>query len=140
MRQRVFGIEVQDRAECCQRTVRIAELKEGDAQFKVGGEALRVEFNRAAIERHRAFQVAFLKEHLGAVMGNSGCLRSVLSLSVGTNGGSKKKKNKQASHILCDSGSSDTVDHKNRFFLPTTQVLHQFEALMSYCFQQPCSL
>ena len=110
MRQRVFGIETQDRAECCQRTVHIAKLKEGDAQFKVGGEALRVELNRAAIERHRAFQVAFLKEHLGAVMGNSGRPGSVLSLSIGTGGGSKKKKKQQAGHILCDSGSSNTAD------------------------------
>ena len=92
MRQRVFGIEAQDRAECRQRTVRIAELKEGDAQLEVGGEALRIEFNGAAIEWHRALQVALLKEHLGAVMGNGGCLRSVLSLSVGANGSSKQKK------------------------------------------------
>ena len=111
MRQRVFGIEAQDRAECCQRTVRIAELKESDAQFEVGGEALGVELNRTAIERHRALQVALLKEHLGAVMGNSGCLRSVLSLGVGTWWGQQEEK-QQASHILCDSGSNDITDPK----------------------------
>ena len=115
----MFGIEAQDRAECCQRTVRIAQLKKGHAQFEVGGEALGVELNGAAIERHRALQVAFLKEHLGAVMGNSGCLRSVLSLGVGADGGSEQKKNKQAGHILCDSGSSNAAtDHKIGSFFP----------------------
>ena len=135
MRQRVFGIEAQDRAECCQRTVCIAELKESDAQPEVGGKALGVEFNGAAIERHRALQVALLKEHLGTVMGNVGRPRSVPSLSVGTSGGSKQKKENQASHILCDSGSSDIANPKYTT-VPLRMAIEVWDASTPLCSAQ----